>query len=538
LTVHATVGSVGGFTVDSGAWAQFETTGRLGTVIANGLVTVKTNSYIDSLSGSGVVTSTGSLALGGGNYTGALEVPETLSKQGPGTLYLGSSGHQIPITRVESGSLLLSATNVLATSGSLLVQGSATFGVITGGTQTLQKVVVENGATIGIPGYAGELLAYDMTLGSGTYLMTPVKLRVGASVVGATANDGIEGTTVGASKVLSGLGRQLSGSQGNSFETFTFNLSGQAPGSVAQLGGTAFTDTLVLSAVAGGTLQLQTDFNPSKISTFTVGDSSSSGVVLKVGAYQGGTLTLGGTSFSSPVSQVLKGKGTIVGDIIIGSGAVVKPGNSPGPLSFVGNVVAMPGSELQFEYTANANTVAGTGPNDSIAITGSLSAAGGIAAVAYDSGGKPRVNDFNKHTFDIITYTVGTATNVMGSVPSYMSIGGTLVQSAVILASVNGGTTGLVQMSIQRLRFSSLGEGCSAKIGAVLDTKLGLQSGALADFITLLDSQSSLQAVRALLMESEPCAYGGVVKHCHGAPQGGAPRTERSSECISPRFSI
>ena len=411
LTVHATVGSVGGFTVDSGAWAQFEKTGRLGTVIANGTVTVKTNSYIDSLQGNGVVTSNGSLALGGGNYTGALQVPETLSKQGPGTLYLGSSGHQIPTTRVESGSMLLSATNVLATSGSLLVQGSATFGVITGGTQTLQKVVIEDGATIGIPGYAGELLAYDMTLGSGTYLMTPVKLRVGASVEGAAANNGIEGMTVGASKVLSGLGRQLSGSLGNSFETFTFNLSGQAPGSVAQLGGTAFTDNLVLSAVAGGTLQLQTDFNPSKISTLTVGDSSSSGVVLKVGAYQGGTLTLGGTSFSSPVSQVLKGKGTIVGDIIIGSGAVVKPGNSPGQLGVVGNVVAMPGSELQFEYTANANTIAGTGPNDSITLTGSLGSAGGISAVAYDPNGKPRVNDFNKHTFDIITYTLGTDTN-------------------------------------------------------------------------------------------------------------------------------
>jgi autotransporter-associated beta strand protein len=515
LTVRDTVGSVGGFTIDSGAWARFENTASLGTVTANGLVTVISESYIDRLSGGGTVRSTGTLSLGGGNYTGALQVPTTLIKEGTGTLYLGSSGHSIPVTQVEAGSMLLSATNVLATSGTLVVRGAATFGVITGGSQTLQKVEIENGATIGIEGYAGELLAYDMTLGSGTYLMTPVRLRVGVS-----DNSGVEGMTWGESKVLKGVGRDLGANRGNSFEKFTFNLEGQSVGAVAKLGGIAYTNTLVLQGTSGGTLRLESDTNISHMSTLVVGDASSSQVKLEVGAYNSGTLKIGGDSISAPVAQVLKGNGTIIGDIIIGAGAVVKPGNSPGPLSFVGNVVAMPGSELQFEYTANTLTVAGSGPNDTIAITGSLRANGGIVAVAYDPNGKPRVADFDKHTFNIITYTGSLVSDVDGYVPSYMDVGGTLRQSAMILASVSSGTVNLIQMSIQRLRFASLGGGYVETIGTLLDSKLNLSSGPVADFITLLDSQSSLSAVRALLDGVNPGPYSELPNVVFGRLQG------------------
>jgi autotransporter-associated beta strand protein len=506
LMVRDTVGSVGGFKVDLGAWARFEKAASLGAVLANGLVSVKSNSYIDRLSGAGVVNSTGVLALGGGNYTGALLVPDTLLKQGPGTLYLGSSGHAIPITQVEAGSMLLSATNVLATSGTLLVRGAATFGVITGGSQTLQTVVIENGATIGIEGYAGELRAYDMTLGSGTYLMTPVRLRAGASPGGAVDNFGVEGMTLGESKVLQGLGRDLGESRGNSFEKFTFNLEGQSPGAVAQLGGTAYTDTLVLTTTTGGTMRLQSDATLTHVKTLVVGDVDSSEVKLEVGAYNGGTLKIGGDSISAPIAQVLKGNGTIIGDIIIGAGAVVKPGNSPGPLSFVGNVLAMPGSELQFEYTANRETTPSSGPHDTIAITGSLRAKGGIVAVAYDPNGKPRITDFKKHTLTIMTYTVGTVSDVNGSVPSYMNVGGTLRQTSMILASVSSGTVGLIQMTIERRRFSSLGDGNVKKIGALLDSKLSLSDGPISNFIDILDGQSSLGAVRALLSSVNPGA--------------------------------
>jgi autotransporter-associated beta strand protein len=507
LMVRETVGSVGGFTVDSGAWVRFEKTARLGSVLANGLVTVISNSSIDRLTGAGTVSSTGTLSLGSGNYTGQLQVPTTLIKEGAGALYLSSPGQSIPFTQVESGSLLLSATNLLATSGTLLVKGAATFGVITGGSQTLQKVTVENGATIGVEGYTGELRAYDMTLGSGTYLMTPVRLRAGTTPVGAADNFGIEGITFGESKVLQGLGRDMGDSRGNSFDKFMFNLDGQSTGAVAQLGGTAYTDTLVLNANSGGTLRLQGDANITHISTLVVGDASSSSVKLEVGAYQGGTLRIGGYSMAAPVAQVLKGNGTIIGDIIFGPGAVVKPGNSPGPLSFVGNVIAMPGSELQFEYTANTSTIAGSGPNDTIAITGSLRAQGGIVAVAYDPNGKPRVTDFEKHTFDIMTYTVGTVSGIDGSVPSYLNSGGTLRQSAMILASVSSGTVGLIQMSVQRLRFASLGDGNIKKLGEIFDSKLSLSSGPISNFIDTLDSQSSLGAVRALLEGVSPGPY-------------------------------
>ncbi len=284
-------------------------------------------------------------------------------------------------------------------------------------------------------------------------------------------------------------------------------MSHQLLGSTAQLGGVAFTDNLVLSSISGGTLQLQNDADLSHVSKLVVGDANSSGVVLQIGAYNGGTLILGGMSIDKPVLQVLKGNGTVNGDIIIGSGVVVQPGNSPGRLSFVGNVIAMPGSELQFEYTANAKTTVGTGAVDHIAVTGSLRAKGEIAAVAWDASGKPRVNDFKKHTFDILSYSVGTVSDVTGAIPSYINVGGTLVQSAMLAASVSCGTVGLIQMSVQRLPFASVGSGNISKLGAFFDANLERSNGAIADFITRLDSQSSFDGVRALLAELNPGLY-------------------------------
>jgi hypothetical protein len=333
--------------------------------------------------------------------------------------------------------------------------------------------------------------------------MTPVRLRAGASPGGAVDNFGVEGMTLGESKVLQGLGRDLGESRGNSFEKFTFNLEGQSPGAVAQLGGTAYTDTLVLTTTTGGTMRLHSDANITQVKTLVVGDADSSEVKLEVGAYNGGTLKIGGDSISAPIAQVLKGNGTIIGDIIIGAGAVVKPGNSPGPLSFVGNVLAMPGSELQFEYTANRETTPSSGPHDTIAITGSLRAKGGIVAVAYDPNGRPRITDFKKHTLTIMTYTVGTVSDVNGSVPSYMNVGGTLRQTEMILASVSSGTVGLIQMTVERRRFSSLGDGNVEKIGALLDSKLSLSDGPISNFIDILDAQNGLQ-IQELSLDFQP----------------------------------
>jgi uncharacterized protein with beta-barrel porin domain len=90
----------------------------------------------------------------------------------------------------------------------------------------------------------------------------------------------------------------------------------------------------------------------------------------------------------------------------------------------------------------------------------------------------------------------------------------------MILASVSSGTVNLIQMSIQRLRFASLGGGYVEKIGTLLDSKLNLSTGPVADFITLLDSQSSLSAVRAVLDGVNPGPYSELPNVVFGRLQG------------------
>ena len=498
LTVQSTAANLGGLNVDAPAQAVVRTAARFTSVTAHGSAALQDGSQIDSLAGTGTVTTAGTLSVGSGNFSGRLQIGGSLVKNTNGTFVVsGSTVQAVQSTVVQSGSLLLEGTNILNSAGRLEVLSGGLFAVMNGDGQVLDSIVVREGATIGLPGYSGYIKANSLDLGAATYNLTPVATRAGNSNL-------VESQTNGSSKMLRGIG-QLHAA-GNSFNTFTFDLDGQTSGA-AVISGTVYSDSLVLSGATSGTLEVAATTDFSHVRTLVVGSPNSAGVQLDVRNYNSGTLAVGGPNQQARGSQVLQGSGNILGNVRIGSYATLAPGNSPGTLTIVGATTIDPGGALQFEYTANKTTLAGNGPNDALHVSGAFTSSGSISAVAYDAAGNARVTDLNRHVIDIITYGSGANPSLNGSIPSYISVGGNLLRSRTISASLNSGTYGLVQLIIQRQSMGSTGIGNIGATGKLIDAALSQASGPLADLIALIDMQSSDEAVQEILAAINPAFY-------------------------------
>lgn len=498
LTVQAPASNLGSLHVFEKARADFQAATKFASVVADGSVSVWNGTQIEHLTGNGSVVSEGNLGIGSGIFSGQLQIGGSLVKNTNGTLVLSSSTRQaVQSTLVQSGSLLLEGTNILDPSGKIEVLAGGLFAVMNGDGQIFDSILVHDGAAIGLPGYDGYIKATTLNLGAGTYHLTPVALSA------ANASH-VEAQTKGSTKMLNGVGQRNASS--NSFNQFTFDLGGQSSGA-AVISGKVYSDALVLTGSSAGTLRVDAAADFSNVHTLVVGAANSIGVQLDVRSYNGGTLAVGGANQRPGISQTLQGSGSILGNIRIGSSATLTPGNSPGILNVVGSTTVDPGGALQFEYTANKTTEAGTGPNDALHVAGDFTSSGTISAIAYDALGGARVTDLKRHVIDIITYGTGPNPGLNGSVPSYVNSGGHLLKSLTIEASLNSGTYGVVQLIIQRQSMGTGGRGNIAATGKLLDAAISQASGPLADLIALIDTQPSGKAIREILSILNPAVY-------------------------------
>ncbi len=502
LTVQAPASNLGSLHVFEKARADFRAATNFASVAADGAVSVRDGTQIGHLTGNGSVVSAGNLCIGSGTFSGQLQIGGSLVKNTSGTFVLSSSTRQaVQSTLVESGDLLLQGTNILDPSGKMEVLAGGLFAVMNGDGQIFDSITVHDGAAIGLPGYDGYIKATTLNLGAATYYLTPVALS-------AVNSSLVEAQTKGSTKMLNGVGQlnASSNASSNSFTRFTFDLGGQSSGA-AVISGKVYSDALVLTGSSPGTLQVDAATDFSNVHTLVVGAANSNGVQLDVRNYNGGTLAVGGTSQRPGVLQTVQGSGSILGNLRIGSSATLAPGNSPGILNVVGSTTVDPGGALQFEYTANKTTEAGTGPNDALHIAGGFTSSGTISAIAYDASGAARVTDLKRHVIEIITYGTGPNPALNGSIPSYVNSGGNLVKSLTIEASLNSGTYGMVQLIIQRQSIGAGGIGNIAATGKLLDAALSQTSGPLADLIALLDTQPSENAIREFLSALNPAVY-------------------------------
>ncbi|MBC8039298.1 MAG: autotransporter-associated beta strand repeat-containing protein [Opitutaceae bacterium] len=343
----------------------------------------------DHAAGSGLLT------LNGGTLTAA-NGPRTIANP----LALGGF-----VTLNGDGFVFDGNVNVASLTG-VFVDTSLTFNGNLSGTETLQLVgpnsVALNGDNSGLTGGV-DLMLVQATLGSDTALGTGTINLTGATLIAGGADRTISnavnlslgfGTSGTHALTLSGPvvlqpagffipdgppppdGVTIDASSpltisGAISETVPSSVTLVGPATVTFSGTNTYTGATTINA---GTLVLAATGSIANSTTINV----ASGATFNVSAVDHFTLASG---------QTLSGSGSIVGQLTVGSGAHLAPGNSPGTITFTGGLTLEADAILDFQLgtTSDLILVSGgtlTGPSDGT-ITVNLSNSGGFTAGTY-----------------------------------------------------------------------------------------------------------------------------------------------------------
>lgn len=240
----------------------------------------------------------------------------TLTKTGLGTLRLSGDNSYSGTTLVSSGTLLVANTTGSGTgTGAVTVSSGTTLG----GNGTVGGNVALNSATIGTAGNTITLSSNLTTTGASNVAASSTVNVAGTTTV-STGTFTVNGTLGGAGNIAIANGANLVGNA--TLNTATTLASGGTlgtTGNTLSLGSTlAVTGTN--SIVSGSTL------NVTGTTTVSAGTFSVNGTL---GGAGGKFVTSGAT---------LGGNGTILGVTTIGNSGTLAPGNSPGLLTFTGDL--------------------------------------------------------------------------------------------------------------------------------------------------------------------------------------------------------
>ena len=391
--------SSGTATVSSGTWANSDTLsiGEAGTgavTVSGGVVTGANAIYVGNsgtgtlnVTNSGVVSvgngtgqlvlansagSVGTLNLGQGGTAGTLNTASVSGGAGTATVNINQNG-SYTFAPAMSGTLNL---NIIGGGGTTTLTGSSNFtgattvdnaalNVDTGGVVASSTFMVGNSGT----GTLNVTNSGVVSVGDGTGQLV---LANSAGSVG-TLNLGQGGTAgvLQAASVTAGSGTATVNFNHTGSYTFAPQLSGSLSGSLSvnQLSGvTVLTGSNTYTGattISNGTLTLGSGGSIASSTVVTVGTSAGSTAKFDVSGVTGGT-------YSVASGQTLKGGGTVVGNISVGTGAILAPGNSPGTLTVNGNASYGAGGTYQWEIN-NATGTKGTDPGwDWNNITGTL----------------------------------------------------------------------------------------------------------------------------------------------------------------------
>jgi autotransporter-associated beta strand protein len=414
-TLSVVTGS-GSLVVGSLGTARYSGGVTLSAVTNSGILELAAGSTLNAVNSTGTLLHFGSLTISGGSVSSLSGGNLTsLTKAGAGTLTLG--GTYAGSTYVTAGTLsLLDKAKLLGdvtvNGGNLLLGGTNQFG----GNLTLLSGMVDLGgyaqvlvgsstfaASGGVFGKAGETAFLNATalnitggtlnaltglIGGGTQTFTgslnfPTIAKSGStdpvvvSGVGAIVSTGTiyaPVITVGGSSNMLVL---LGGSSTAASQTATFTITG-----------------------SNNMVDFQQGFAPTGNLVLTVGDASSQGGSLRVG---GAGLVLGG-------SQTLKGKGTIVGNVRLGAGANLAPGNSPGVITVAGTLVS-DGATVSIEFDRAAP--AGVQQDQVVvAAPGTVTINGGTLSLNLGTGASRFRPGVDKFYYDIFLSSGSAATGV------------------------------------------------------------------------------------------------------------------------------
>ena len=271
----------------------------------------------------------------------------TLTKTGLGTLRLSGDNSYSGTTLVSSGTLLIANTTGSGTgTGAVTVSSGATLG----GNGTVGGNVDLNSATIGTAGNTITLSSNLTTTGASNVAAASTVNVAGTTTV-STGTFTVNGTLGGAGNIAIANGANLVGNA--TLNTATTLASG------GTLGTTGNTLSLGSTLAVTGTNSIATG----AIINVTGNTTISSGVFSVNG-------TLGGSGGKFVTSgATLGGNGTILGVTTIGDSGTLAPGNSPGLLTFTGDLT-LNHADAKAVFEVNG-TGRGTG-YDAVDVSGAL----------------------------------------------------------------------------------------------------------------------------------------------------------------------
>lgn len=486
------------------------------------------------VTGDGVYAQTYSITANGGTidtdgynaaFSGVISGESGLTKTGLGTLILMGANTYSGTTTVEEGTLVGTTStipgNVVTNSLFILDQSSsgAFSGLISGqgvfrkdgpGRVTLSGANSYEGGTILAGGFLAVsadaslgALSGNLTFQGGGLATTTsfssarnVNLGTGGGVIETAAE-----TALTLSGTVSGLGALVKSGTGTLILTGTNTYSGGtliAEGTL-QIGDGGTSGSIIGNVVNNGALVFARSDTYAFPGTIT-GEGTVTflgGTVLfsTPGAYAGdiqvseATMTLQNTTSSGSAvtiesGGIIKGNGAI-GSLVVRSGGVAAPGNSPGTIQVSGGVSFDAGSVYQVDVTPS-------GAHDLILATGSVSLSDGarVQVLAEPGTYAPRT------TYAIIT-TSGAVSGAFGGVTSdYAFLSPRLTydaQNVYLTLTYNG------------VAFSSFGETPNARNAATAVQALG-EGNAL--FETVIEASSA--SVSPLLASLSGEAYASV----------------------------
>lgn len=253
-----------------------------------------------------------------------------------------------------------------------------------GGDSSLAKTfaIDTNGHTLDLTGADTQEKLFNTASGTTIWSLTNSAGSAAPGTIKATSFDlsaPTGGSSVGSyvNLVATGGGGQtntLSNTSGGTIDAAsTFTYAGTAT--------TSNYDNLVSSRTVGnvvvqtGALELGSAITTAAPSTVTV----DAGATLNLNGYalntnsltDNGSMITGGT-LTLASGEMLKGSGSVLGDLVIAAGSTLSPGDTPGTISNTGNVTYAGGGTYQWEVN-NATGTAGTDPGWSIqVISGTL----------------------------------------------------------------------------------------------------------------------------------------------------------------------
>ena len=277
-------------------------TDSLGTVTLDGGGTITATS--------GVLTSTANFEMKSGTANASLAGNVHMSKTTAGTVILSGAGNTfIGNTTVSAGELHLDKSSGNAVNDSAF---TPLLSIVTGGVVKLLAsnqmgdeggVVIGAGSSLNMQSFTDTIYQLDSASGGTVTGTSGGILTVGSSSAGSGGGDVLGDIAGGVGLTKAGSGTTL----------FLKNVSNTHTGN---------------TTVSAGTLALVNAGTNNNIASSPVIDVKA-GATLDVSGLTGSTLDLA-------TGQILKGTGTILGNLVVGGG-IVAPGSSPGLITENGN---------------------------------------------------------------------------------------------------------------------------------------------------------------------------------------------------------